>query len=678
MRKRRLFCDWFLVLMILLCILECYPQFGYCCEFDNIISNDIVRAFVNYSSKHKRDMNKAEVSVDFKPIRIHVYYGIMDHGMAAEQTTRLFSVVEKARNKISQLLSVKQVSGPLLLPREKACDKLWGPYSRNQNKCSSIRQGYVGEFCENKIDYFQIPDDHLAGLNVYNFTSPHPLPLSLPAGNGVKNADYILYVNAQNTHLCQTQDIIAYASYCILDQHDRPIAGFINFCPFHLQEKHDEKRTTLVAIHELFHALGFSQDMFKKFKDCSSVESIPCTEWKRPITTDKHNINRLSLPTVIKKMQEHFGCDDVNFGAPLGTKKNDEIDSHWNSVMLHGSIMSPDITFAEYVSIDPISAAVFSDSGWYQVNFSNTDDYFWGRGEGCDFAVKETCGDPYNKYFCSMTDYKRMKGCDYLHLTETYCHKIGHWKKCGVYKLNSTNKCQTAESTNETISACVFLTNENKSNSFCGVYKCLENGGLKIYTDDFWIDCTHNSKIIIEYYGERYNVLCPDWNVICSTKYRKNLLAKSESSEKFDEIEIYFSLTSMDEILKMGTIEELHIAALKHLQLESKVNIIPESSKIVRIEDYYIMKVNVILPSDIQTKLLKEFVMNGRFLFTFKSKLEVSAIGMRINESVKEGNEAIEDYLLFIILAVIVITIMIVVAIILGYYRYKKWKPPNN
>ncbi|XP_067119868.1 ciliated left-right organizer metallopeptidase-like isoform X1 [Centruroides vittatus] len=678
MRKRRLCCDRLLFMMVLFSVLGCYRQFGYCCEFDDIISNDVVKTFVNYSSKHKRDMNKADISSDFKPIRIHVYYGIMDHGMVAEQTTRLFSIVEKARSKMSQLLSVKQVTGPLLLPREKACDKLWGPHSRNQNKCSSLRQGYVGEFCENKIDYFQIPDDHLDGLNVYNFTSPHPLPLSLPAGNGVQNADYILYVNAQNTHLCQTQDIIAYASYCVLDQNDRPIAGFINFCPFHLKEKHEEERIVMVAIHELFHALGFSQDMFKKFKDCSSI-GIPCSEWKRPVITDKHNVNRLSLPTVIKKMQEHFGCDDINFGAPLGTKKNGEIDSHWNSVMLHGSIMSPDLTFADYISVDPISAAVFADSGWYQVNFSNTDGYFWGKGEGCNFAVKETCSALDDNYFCSMTDYRRMKGCDYLHLTESYCHKISQWKKCGIYKPNSTSYCKTAVYTNETISACILLINENKSNSFCGMYKCLENGSLKMFIDDFWMDCPQKTKLTIEYYGEKYNLICPNWGIICSTKFRKNFI-ENEVSGKLDEIEIeiYFSLTIMDEVLKMGTIEELHIASLKHLQLGSKVDIIPQYSKIVRIEDYYIMKVNVISTNDTLIKSLKEFVMNGKFSFIFKSKLEVSALGMRINESVKEGNEAIEDYLLFIILALIVITIMIIVAIVLGYYRYKKWKPPNN
>ena len=48
--------------------------------------------------------------------------------------------------------------------------------------------------------------------------------------------------------LFQGVAIIAYAAYCQVDQYDRPVAGYINFCPLLIRRNdYDEDRIYLVS-----------------------------------------------------------------------------------------------------------------------------------------------------------------------------------------------------------------------------------------------------------------------------------------------------------------------------------------------------------------------------------------------------------------------------------------------
>jgi len=50
--------------------------------------------------------------------------------------------------------------------------------------------------------------------------------------------------------------VIAYASHCQLDQHGRPVAGYMNICPQMLNsENYDEEKTFWVNVLTLFECL---------------------------------------------------------------------------------------------------------------------------------------------------------------------------------------------------------------------------------------------------------------------------------------------------------------------------------------------------------------------------------------------------------------------------------------
>lgn len=58
------------------------------------------------------------------------------------------------------------------------------------------------------------------------------------------------------------------ASWCQMDQHDRPIMGRLNWCPGKISTAAaDHPSQVAVAKHEVAHALGFSSKSFPLFRD---------------------------------------------------------------------------------------------------------------------------------------------------------------------------------------------------------------------------------------------------------------------------------------------------------------------------------------------------------------------------------------------------------------------------
>ena len=85
-------------------------------------------------------------------------------------------------------------------------------------------------------------------------------------GAGVTGEDYILYVSANQAECPASMDgqstTVAFAGSCQMEAAlDRPVAGFINFCPDALADETDDF-IFAVAKHELLHALAFSSSIF--------------------------------------------------------------------------------------------------------------------------------------------------------------------------------------------------------------------------------------------------------------------------------------------------------------------------------------------------------------------------------------------------------------------------------
>ncbi|KAG8006106.1 Leishmanolysin-like peptidase [Nibea albiflora] len=82
----------------------------------------------------------------------------------------------------------------------------------------------------------QIPDDHLAGCDIYpEADSPRRTELRAE-GAGVPDTDFLLYLHVQDTDKCRAEPVLAYAVHCQTDVHGRPVAGVVVICRDRLTE----------------------------------------------------------------------------------------------------------------------------------------------------------------------------------------------------------------------------------------------------------------------------------------------------------------------------------------------------------------------------------------------------------------------------------------------------------
>ena len=98
-------------------------------------------------------------------------------------------------------------------------------------------------------------------------------------------------------------------------------------------------------------------------------------------------------------------------------------------------MISDDVTDAKYTKM---SLAVAKDSGWYEVDLSLGENYFWGKDEGCSI-FETTCSHANVTEFCS-TEGKN--GCNDNHMYRTSCSSNTFTGTC---KMNlNVKSCKVA------------------------------------------------------------------------------------------------------------------------------------------------------------------------------------------------------------------------------------------
>jgi leishmanolysin-like peptidase len=236
--------------------------------------------------------------------------------------------------------------------------------------------------------------------------------------------------------LCgNTSDALAHALLCQLDQYERPILGFINFCfggstsvaqPNTVNNVVQQSvqtflNTTLldnqvssslidVATHEIGHVLAFSSSLFPYFKEPDGTPRTPrpfaittqtCLNGQVLQTVFPSNTTvqilpstggRLSYhivtPRVAQVVRNHFDCDTL-MGARLATDDPDCIPSHWHERLFFNELMKPVYASASENVLTALTLALMEDSGFYQVDYRNSETMAYGLGKGCDFVLKE-------------------------------------------------------------------------------------------------------------------------------------------------------------------------------------------------------------------------------------------------------------------------------------------------
>ncbi|XP_039769790.1 leishmanolysin-like peptidase 2 [Ornithorhynchus anatinus] len=367
-----------------------------------------------------------------RPLRIRAWYP----GRPAA-TPGARAAVDEALERVRPVLAVPPLQSPLLLSRDpdRYCLAVWGDAAGpNGGRCSRLDPDYRGESCLG----VKIPDSHLQGLALWPEFGPPEL--LLPDGPGIPDADFLLYVRVDQTPKChQWPSVIAYAACCQLDPTDRPLAGTIVFCARRLTAPdYSHSDTVTVTVHELLHTLGFSGQLFGKWRDCAPALGTEqdCSPWRRVTQQDERGQLHLITPAVRLSLARHLGSPVVSLGAPL--EEEGPSSSHWEARLLQGSVMTAAFARSRHTRLDPVTLAAFVDMGWYQVNLSVAQELEWGQGAGLDFGLVTSCGTDSSDFFCNGSGL----GCHYLHLDKGRCSSDPLLNGCRMYKpLTNGSEC---------------------------------------------------------------------------------------------------------------------------------------------------------------------------------------------------------------------------------------------
>nr|XP_029712436.1 leishmanolysin-like peptidase isoform X1 [Aedes albopictus] len=267
----------------------------------------------------------------------------------------------------------------------------------------------------------QVPEDHLDVCRVCNSTGQDCREdTSTFAGAGISNADFVFYVSARQSERCHKGLTVAYAAHCQQEAAlDRPIAGHANLCPESISTKPQELQTLLSTVkHEILHALGFSVSLYAFFRDDEGNprtprkpdtgkpylnEKLQIHQWSeqtiKKVARDhwavrggyiNRTIDMMVTPRVAKEVREHFSCQKLE-GAELEDQGGEGTAlTHWEKRVLENEAMTG--THTQSSAFSRITLALMEDSGWYKANYSMASPLTWGRGLGCNFAMR-SCKD---------------------------------------------------------------------------------------------------------------------------------------------------------------------------------------------------------------------------------------------------------------------------------------------
>ena len=356
------------------------------------------------------------------PIRMHAVYQLEgvpeDDGAYLRET-----LVPQTFKALAGVLKVRRpADGALRIPRQ--CTAQYNQYPfkclEYHNACMEAELDpammAAGEICEDNSD---------RACEQY------------PAGEGAPDSDFIVYVTSKQTASC-TGSTAAYAGYCSLDidGDSRPLAGNVNFCPGKIKTDAASLPEMIeLGMHELMHALFFSDSLFEFYVDDSGTALGRDAVLHTQVNADSSSTVFAKTPRVVQEARDHFQCETLPGGELENEGGDSSALSHWEMTTYHNEIMCSS-SGVERADLSRMTVALAEDSGWYRGDYSRCS-LEYGRGAGCRFTEHDVCsGDPPNipadlsRYYCEASAVPGAPGQN----TCSWDHKIVSFCSAGDYK----------------------------------------------------------------------------------------------------------------------------------------------------------------------------------------------------------------------------------------------------
>ncbi|KAF2077525.1 hypothetical protein CYY_001143 [Polysphondylium violaceum] len=387
----------------------------------------------------------------------------------------------------------------------------------------------------------------------------------------------------------------------------RPLAGVINLNPKHYKwllniskgngpyAQFAFQKCIRSAMHEMIHILGFLPSLFPTYLDPNGIPHTKpfYTKVVNSANPDGVSVSRnatmLNTPRINWVIKNHYGCSHPQ-GIELESRGGSGVQgSHFSEVIANGELMTA--RFNSLMSMSIITLASLQDMGWYIVDTSFSQEFQWGRGEGCSFihdrceARNETRG-----YFCGFANNvtnHRPQGCspdrksfnectvkNYLSIIpplfqrfknrpthggpeeEDFCPSFYRrsLSRSGTVcsqtidsqaNPDGDHKCFMFHNSNYTLLNQTLFNNNNNSrnislgylNPACFVQRCQDNG-LLVLVDEHYYHCPWEGGLI--WINNTFSISCPAYDFACQHLSLPLLIPRGlELEDEFPERPIY-------------------------------------------------------------------------------------------------------------------------------------------
>lgn len=160
----------------------------------------------------------------------------------------------------------------------------------------------------------------------------------------------------------------------------RPVSGTVCVLPYgdsNFKAADDSvNRAVGTIIHEFGHIISFISWQNYQAHNLVVDNTINRYKWKGA--------------KVIEVAKVHYGCSGNFGGVPL-QNNNGQLGGHWSETFLSDELMTP-TTGADPERVSPMTLALCEDSGWYKPDYSYTENYTYGKNNGCTFTT--ACPSP--------------------------------------------------------------------------------------------------------------------------------------------------------------------------------------------------------------------------------------------------------------------------------------------
>lgn len=400
--------------------------------------------------------------------------------------------------KFKEILTVNPVVGNLKINR--VCDSF-------VNDGETIYcTAYSNLICS---EFGSIPSDHYSTQNIYDTTKT--ITGTTTGGTGIEEADVVIYVTAKNSATCiSSTSTLAYATHCSQDTNDRPVAGYVNYCPSSLSTN-DAEKLFYTTLHEVGHVLGISSTLYRYYRfdngtartkrsvngsgfiyDHGTPSSEPDQNTVKTFTERGKSVKKIVTDESLAKIREQFDCSNLN-----GLELEDQGGSGTASSHPEMKIYYNDFMNGQYPAFPVVSTStlsIFESSGWYKPTYSKADFHSWGYKKGCNFATDK----------CLSGGTTTPTPIDNLH----FCTYSSQTVRC-TQDLKGMGVCQTSQYDSDLPSAFQYFSQANRGGGiqlmdFCPIFDTFQWSSGGVYPQGRSICENANGKPSQNARGELY------------------------------------------------------------------------------------------------------------------------------------------------------------------------------